>query len=47
MYLGPMREAAKCQAFPLLWNDVRIVEVALGDEAPALGAAAVAGDAVK
>ncbi len=47
MYLGPMREAAKSQAFPLLWNDVRIVEVALGDSAPALGAAAVAADAFK
>jgi len=47
-YTGSVNpKTAKSQAFPLLWNDVRIVEVALGDSAPALGAAAVAADAFK
>ncbi len=47
IYLGPAREAAACEAFPQHWRDVRIVEVALGDESPALGAASLAADAVR
>jgi glucokinase len=47
IYLGPAREAAASEAFPQHWRDVRIVEVALGDESPALGAASLAADAVK
>jgi glucokinase len=46
IYLGPAREAAASAAFPQHWRDVRIVEVALGDESPALGAASLAADAV-
>jgi len=44
IYLAPAREAAATQAFPQHWRDVRIVEVALGDESPALGAASLAAD---
>jgi glucokinase len=44
IYLGPMREAAASEAFPQHWRDVRIVEVALGDQSPALGAASLAAD---
>ena len=44
IYLGPMREAAASGAFPQHWRDVRIVEVALGDQSPALGAASLAAD---
>ena len=41
-YLGVAREVVQRDAFPQHLGDVRIVEAALGDEAPAVGAALIA-----
>jgi len=41
-YLGPAREVVQREAFPQHRADVRIVEAALGDDAPAIGAALIA-----
>ncbi len=41
-YLGPAREVVRQEAFAQHLADVRIVEAALGDDAPAIGAALVA-----
>ena len=41
-YLGTARDVVKAEAFPQHFADVRIVEAALGDESPAIGAALIA-----
>ena len=46
-YLGPAREAAQRESFEQAWQDVRIVVGELGDRSAAMGAAAVAIDAVR
>ena len=46
-YLGPAREAAQRECFAQAWRDLRIVVGALGDRSAAMGAAAVALDAMR
>ncbi len=46
LYLAPMRQTAESQCFTQSCDDVCIVEGGLGDEAPALGAATIAIEAL-
>ena len=47
LYLGPARETAQRESFAQNWSDVRIVVGELGDRSAALGAAAVALEAMR
>jgi glucokinase len=47
LYLGPARETAQRESFAQSWSDVRIVVGELGDRSAALGAAAVALEAMR
>lgn len=47
LYLGPARETAQQESFAQSWSDVRIVVGELGDRSAALGAAAVALEAMR